>query len=152
MATTYKADNYSEPFPALPFPNVLIRHFKFTQTAAFVIEDVVSLVPIQALTGLVLDSFFINVPDLDTGGTPAITLDLGFNGTNKEDDLVDGSTVGQAAGIIDAADAVAAALPLSITEDCILQLHVDAAPQTGTDDAVIKGWMMYHYMSQAIVL
>jgi hypothetical protein len=153
MATTYKADNYSDPMPSLPDPLAHKRVFKFTLGAAFVIEDIVSLCPLQALSGLVLLDYYIDVPDLDTGATPTITLDLGFDGTNEEDDLVDGSTVGQAAGKISMdGDGVAGAMPKTLTTDKVLQLHVDAAPQTGATTGTIKGWLEYLFYSRAITL
>lgn len=153
MATTYKADNYSDPFETSPLPHAIVRPFLFTLSAAFVIEDVIQLVPIQALSGVVLLEYYIDVPDLDSNGTPLITLDLGFDGTNEEDDLVDGATVGQAVGkITPAVNGVAGAMPKTLTTDKILQLHVDAAPATGATTGVIKGWLSYVYYGRTIVL
>lgn len=152
MATTYKADNYSDPWETSPL-HVLVRPLKYTLTAAFEIEDLILLAPIQALSGIVLLEYYLDVPDLDTNGTPLITLDLGFDGTNAEDDLVDGSTVGQSAGKISTdGDGVAGAMPKTLTADKILQLHVDAAPATGATTGVIKGWLSYMYYGRAIVL
>lgn len=153
MASTFKADNYSDPFETSPLPHAIVRPFKYTVGAALVIEDVILLVPIQALTGIVLLEYYIDIPDLDTHGTPTLTFDLGFDGTNEEDDLVDGATVGQAVGkLTPAGNGVAGAMPKTLTSDKILQLHADAAPATGATSGTIKGWLSYVYYGHSIVL
>lgn len=151
MASTFYADNYYDPMPSGPLAVPLVRVFKYTIGAAFVINDLINLCKLQALTGLVLKSYYIDVPDLDAGATPAITLDLGF--TSAAADLIAAATVGQAAGkLTPAVNGVAGAVPVTKTADTNLQLLIHAAPQTGATSGTIKGWVEYFYYGPAITL
>lgn len=147
----YKADNYSDPFPSHPSPHLHIRHFKFTVSTALALNDTIKLTPILALSGLVLDGYYIDLPDLDTGGTPALALHLGDNTTAAK--FVSASTKGRSPGVLTpSVDGVAGAIPASYTSDNDLLMTVSAGPATGATDVVIKGWMAYHYPAVAITL
>ena len=153
MATTYKADNYAQPMPAVPAAGISVKRvFKFTVAAAFVINDIVKLCPIKAGSGIILDDYYIDVPDLDTNGAPAIKLDLGDNDTAAK--FIAASTVGQAAGLLvpTSTGAVAAALPVKYTADNDFALKINTAPATGATSVSIKGWLSYHNIGVASII
>lgn len=152
MATTYKADNYGDPFPTIAHACVALkREFLFTVGTALIINDLIKLCPIKAVLPVVIDDYYIDLPDLDTGGTPANKLDLGDNTT--DDVFVAASTKGQAAAIITASvDGTKGVIPKLYSADNDFALHVDTAPQTGATAVKIRGWMEYHMVGIASLL
>jgi len=154
MATTFKSDNFWVPMPTCPGVGIaLFRDFTFTFAAAFVINDVVQLFKFPAKGApICFDAFFIDVPDLDSSGSPAVTLALGDEDTVTQFVLQSAHTVGQSAGFLASEGAVAnggaalGSMPVIYTSDKTLALKVIAAPTTGVASGVIKGWAMYHYI------
>lgn len=147
MATTYYAANYYDPFPTIPGPSIMMaREFYFAVSVALVINDIIKLSPIVAFQPLIIDDYFIDLPDLDTGGTPALQLDLGDNTT--DDLFVAATTKGQsAAKLTPAVDGASGALPREYTSSNDFALHVDTAPQTGATGVAIRGWLKFHGLS-----
>lgn len=153
MATTYYADNYRDPIPSLPNPTLLVREFVYTIAAAFVINDVVKLAPLQSLTGLVLTSFEIDVPALDS--STGIVSAVGDNTTAAK--YITGSTVGRSAagGKIShlGTGVVLAGMPGRYTADNDLAFKVTtAATGTASTSGTFKGWCSYFYQGRALVL
>jgi len=144
MATTYLADNWSAPAIVCPFEGIeMVREFKYTLTAAFVINDLIKLAPIPAsAAGILLTSYFIDLPDLDSGGTPTFTCDLGDLDSAAR--FVAAATTGQAAGYLTpSGNGVAASLPFKYTAANALVLKVHAAAQTAPTSGVIRGFAKY---------
>lgn len=153
MATVYKADNYAHPMPSCPGVGVtLTREFLYTVTAAFIINDTIKLCPIPGEGDVVVSEWFLDIPDLDSGGTPTFKLDLGDTDTAAK--FVSANTTGQSAGFLHstASGAVAASTPVEYTAAKDLILKVNTAPQTGATSGVIQGFMRYHYVGIASVL
>lgn len=149
MATVYLADNYSQPMPTAGFAGIqMVRDFLFTVSTAFVINDTVKLCQIPGISGIVVDNWFLSMPDLDTHTTPLVRVQLGdtdtadkfmaaYDATSTADDL--------AAKI----NGVVAILPVSYSANKDLILKVSTAPATGATGVVIKGQLYYHEIGPA---
>jgi hypothetical protein len=77
--------------------------------------------------GATLLDVILDVTDLDTGGSPSITLDVGTAAAAQA--FIAASTIGQTGGRARAA--VIGALPVVMTADTTLQVKVNAGPATG---------------------
>jgi hypothetical protein len=153
MASTYLADNYRDPMPADPSPMQLVRFFRYTMvTAGFIINDVVKLGPIKALTGCYLMDFYIDVPALDT--STGVIFAVGDNTTAAK--YITGSIVGRssAGGKITSTSTgvVLAGMPATYTADNDFALKVTTAPTTTTTSGIFKGWYEYYYYGTALTL
>lgn len=130
-------------------PEEIVLPFSYALAAALVVNDVIGLqklAPRHVLTDL-----FVSVPDLDTNGAPAIVLDIGLweddsdaSGTiptvANADTIVDGSTAGQAGGLITAPN-VATFLTEAISNATrIIGMLVAVAPATGATSGTIAGY------------
>lgn len=145
MASTLYSDNYrSSPAYSASMAGLKIcREFKFTITAAFVINDVLKMAPIPA--GVILDDFFVDVPDLDT--STGVTLDYGDNDTANL--FINASTVGQSAGKVNGmVTAIAAKLPKKYSAANSFNVKVSAAASgTAATSGSFIGYIEYHYYS-----
>lgn len=134
MATTYTS-NYAAPgyFAAghgcgndLKFATG-----SYALTGALVVNDVIQMVKVPA-GATVLDVLLV-AGDLDTGGSPALTLHVGYGG--DPDYWVVSSTVGQAGGLARAS--AATAVPLTFTAEDTIDVLVAVAPATGATTGTI---------------
>jgi hypothetical protein len=157
MATyTARPAESSYPVKTRPVSGIVIQPFTYAVATALAENDVVELckVPVNAL----ITDFYLNVPDLDTHATPTIELDVGLTkATSGEDNVdvdgfVDGSSVGQSAGIIDLQDKNGTlAFPYLCTGDVApydgvhskFSITVSAAVATGATSVTIRGWLQY---------
>lgn len=143
MATTYKSDYVTNGYP-VPTPMngaVVAVKASFTQTAAFVINDVIEMVNVPngyQVTDVILDS-----DDLDTNVSPAIVMDVGDATTSGA--YISGSTIGQGGGIARAAvTAYTDNTPYAIATSggnagtTTIQVKVTTAPATGTTTKTIR--------------
>ena len=154
MATVYRADNYKDPMPANPGVGVtLTREFEFLVGTAFVVNDTVKLMPLAKGLAIVLQEWFLDVPDLDTNGSPTIALQLGDNDSAAK--FLAANTVGQTGGLRDSMeDGVAGSLPVSYAAgaDKDLVLKVSTAPATGATAVTIRGFARYHFSGIAPIV
>ena len=111
----------------------------YTLTAALAINDVIQSPPLPK--GAVVYDVMLAVTDLDTNGTPTITLDVGYGG--DVDYFIAASTVGQAGGVA-RASAVTAATPLSLTVNDTIDVLVKAGPATGATSGTVT--LVVHYV------
>lgn len=142
MATTRYADNYYTPVPQHSLVGVSVRReFLLTLAAAIVINDLFKLG--QLPPGVMLTDFYIDVPDVDAGGTAFICA-VGDNTTAGK--FITGSVIGQAAGIIRGGQTgfVAAGLPAKYTALNDLVLKCTTAPTTTATTGIFQGWYEYH--------
>ena len=154
MATVYLADNYSTPWPDVSNSAGLVtRPFAFTIAAALVINDTIKLTILPGIMGICFVDFDIEIPDVDTGESPAVTWDVGDSISATR--FVSGSTVGQSAGRIYSAapsgGAIIGSLPCNYNpngaaanhgnDDLILKVHT--APATSVTSGKIIGWARY---------
>ena len=155
IATLYKSGEVEGNSAYTHHPGgMFIRKTVYT-SLAFAVNDVVQLVDVFA--GECLHAVILETTDIDTNGSPAIVLDLGYGNSDTEtvstsDDIIDGSTIGQAGGIAlanawgadeDGGTAFAAG-PLEFTSDDTIDLHVQVAPATGAAGTVT----FYAYLSK----
>ncbi|MDH2239074.1 hypothetical protein N5K27_22455 [Pigmentiphaga sp. GD03639] len=132
MATTYKAARAHGP--AVP-PGVgdgqalKAASVVFDLGAALVVNDVIEGPTLQR-GSTVLDVILV-ATDLDTGGSPAIALDVGP--TSNPDAFIDGSTVGQAGGVARGASA-----PVTLTGNEPINVTVATGPATGATTGKIS--------------
>ena len=142
IATLYKSGEVDGNSSYTHHPaGMFVRKTVYT-SPVFVVNDVVQLVDI--LAGETLHGVILKSTDIDTNGSPAIVLDLGYGNSTTEtastsDDIIDGSTIGQAAGLAlanawgtdeDGGTSFAAG-PLDFSSDDTIDLHVIVAPATG---------------------
>ena len=142
IATLYKSGEVEGNSAYTHHPaGMFVRKTVYT-SPAFAVNDVVQLVDI--LAGETLHGVILKSTDIDTGGSPAIVLDLGYGNSttataSTSDDIIDGSTIGQGSGLAlanawgsdeDGGTSFAAG-PLDFSSDDTIDLHVQVAPATG---------------------
>lgn len=103
----------------------------FSLAAALVINDVIQS-PVIPKGATILDVTVVTT-DLDTNGTPLITLDVGYG--VDPDYFVAASTTGQTGGVI--RPTAATAVPLTLTTNDTIDVLVKAAPATGATTGTI---------------
>jgi hypothetical protein len=133
---TSKCAAGQKPVPSLisGLPGVLL--YEFLTTASLAAGDIIDLGPLPANVAP-LDVMLVT-DDLDTNGTPTITLSVGLLNAGKTDlnggtneTWITASTVGQAGGIARATTAAVYLLGAS-TSERRLGIKVVAAAATGT--------------------
>jgi hypothetical protein len=92
--------------------------------------DVIQMIPVRK--GTTVLGLWLSAEDLDTNGTPTISLDVGDGG--DVDRFIDGSTVGQTGGVAVIGSGVAAAVtdgfPYAYTADDTIDVLLAAAAAT----------------------
>lgn len=100
---------------------------QYALTAALALNDVIRMLTVPA--GCIIADAVLVADDLDTGGAPAITLDVGIAGADT-DQLFAASTVAQAGGVVRPTIATAFR-DAATTADRTVQVLVKAGPATG---------------------
>ena len=118
---------------------VYVREAVYTLTAALAAADIVQMLPV-APGERVIDLHLV-VEDLDTGGSPAIVLDVGDG--DDADRYIDGTTVGQTGGFAAyasgvASDAAAIAINKLYTAADTIDVTVATGPHTGATTGTIR--------------
>ncbi len=103
----------------------------YSITAALAANDIIQSPVIQA--GSVVTDVMVVVSDLDTNGTPTITLDVGYG--DDPDYFIAASTVGQAGGVARAS--AVTALPLVLAANDTIDVTVKAGPATGATTGTV---------------
>jgi hypothetical protein len=109
----------------------------YAVTAALVVNDVIEMIPVPA--GAVITRVTLGATDLDTGGSPAIVLDVG-DGTTT-DRLIDGATVGQAGG--SSSSLTSTAFGYTYASADTIDVKVQVAPETGATSGTISLLVAY---------
>ena len=143
---TFTSDMVSGNQSFKPFPsgNVGVRKGKITISAAPNAADVYQMVDVFA--GETVYGVMLTAPDLDTGGSPAIVLDVGYGGAANS--MIDGSTIGQAGGtasslaIGNATHGSTATAPVAFTADVTIDVTVATAPQTGATSGTLTMYLI----------
>ena len=158
IATLYKSGEVEGNSAYTHHPGGMFVRKTVYSSPVFVVNDVVQLVDVFA--GECLHAVRIKSTDIDTNGSPAIVLEVGYGNSTTEtastsDDIIDGSVIGQA-GVVgtdalasvfsrdDDAGTAFAAGPLEFTSDDTIDLHVQVAPATG----VVGTITFYAYLSK----
>ena len=144
--STYLADNYTDPMPEVSSVGVTVcREFLFTVATALALNDIIKLCPFAKGMAVVLTDWFIDFPDLDSGGT-AIRVQFGDSST--ADKFLAASDIGTAAvKRYMKADGVAQSVPVEYAAgaDKDLRLTVSTGPTGGATGVAIRGWVKYHF-------
>lgn len=134
MATTYTTTEYDKGSKTAK--NVLgsqTVYDRFTQSAAFVINDVVRSVFIPK-NAVILDGWVL-AEDFDTHSTPLITVTLRINDGSTQKNFCTAETIAQGGGIARADLAYGNAVGYEVGSSLFfLELLIAAAPATGTTD------------------
>lgn len=148
MATTYKSDYITNGYPVPTPMNGAVASVtaRYTQAAAYVINDVIQMVAIP--NGYQVTEVILDADQLDTNGSPLITLSVGDATTVAA--YITASTIGQTGGIARASTkAYMDNTPVAIATSggnpgtTIVQVKVIAAPATGTTTAKIRLTVFY---------
>ena len=115
-----------------------VNEGKYSLLAALVINDTIGLCKLPA--GHVPVDFILDSDDLDTNGTPLITLSAGIVGGDT-DAFFSTNDVAKAGGIA-RMDALAGRRLAPTNTERVVGLLVVAAPATGTASGVIKGTLI----------
>ena len=124
-----------------PFPQgqVGVRSATYSLTAALAAADIVQMVDV--FKGETVLGIMLTTTDLDTNGSPAIVLDVGYGGAANS--LIDGATVGQAGGtassfaIGNATHGSTATAPVTFAADDTIDVTVATGPGTGAATGTI---------------
>lgn len=110
---------------------VVTEIYSVALTTALALNDIITGPNIPA--GCFLDNVKIDVGQLDSNGSPLITLDVGISGTAQK--FLAASTVAQAGGIAGAA--VAGTVGYSPTTDTAVLVKVHAAAATAKAGTIV---------------
>jgi hypothetical protein len=140
MATAYTAAAANRPaISSSEAGEHIAQTGVFDLSAAFVINDTVDMCKLPA--GMVVDDLILSTDDLDSGGSPAIVVDVGLydnvGSTSSQAAFISGSNVAQAGGV--ARLAVAAGRKIApVDYDRYIRVKVTTAPATGATSGKIK--------------
>ena len=138
IATLLKCGNVesNSGYKGFPQGQMFVRKAVIS-VPALALNDVIQVFDVSS--GETLHGFRLVSTDLDTNGSPAIVLDVGYGNSDSatvstSDDIIDGSTVAQGGGI-----ALVSSLssdddsiePLEFSSDDTIDIHVQVAPATG---------------------
>lgn len=139
MATTFYSADCSTGSGIQPRAglSLVTKSGTYDLTAALVINDLIHMVKIP--TGATVLDIILDVPDLDTNGSPAITLSVGYTGALEA--FISQSTVGQAGGI--AKLSVVGGSQKAFTAGDTIQISATAAPATGAATGTLKLTVIY---------
>jgi hypothetical protein len=138
MATTYSSSAVASTVQAKTELGVNIVKGSYALTGALVVNDVIKMVKVPS--GAIIHSIFVGVPDLDSDGTPAVTLSVG-DGDSASRFVLD-STVGQATGVI-VGPSVAGGVGYAYTADDTIDIKVTTAPDTSATTGTITMTVAY---------
>ena len=138
IATLRKSGNVESNSAFKGFPEGQMFTRKATiSTPVLVLNDVIQALNVYA--GETLHALRVVSTDLDTAGSPAIVLDIGYGNSTtatgaNSTAIKDGSTIAQGGGIelFSALSADDDAIePIEFTADTTIDIHVQVAPGTG---------------------
>lgn len=110
----------------------VVVYATYALTAALALNDIIQMVPVPS--GATITGVTIGATDLDTGGSPAIVLDVGDG--SDTDRFIDGATVGQAGG--SSSTLAVAGFGYTYTSDDTVDVLVQVAPATGATSGTIS--------------
>jgi len=125
--------NGNQPRTAGSAGNTKTMYASYSLTAALALNDVIDMFKVPA--GARITGVTLKTSDLDTGGSPAIVLDVGDSGDT--DRLIDGATVGQAGGTSSALVSSTGQF-YQYTAETMISVLVQAAPATGATTGTVE--------------
>ena len=136
--TATKAINGNSTYYSADAGDVLTAYSKYSITAALVINDVIQMLRLPA--GARVIGTTLKTADLDTNGSPTITLDVGDTG--DVDRLIAAATVGQAGGASTSLVSSTGQF-YQYTTETVISVLVKAAPATGATSGDIELAVQY---------
>ena len=134
---TYKSEKAAATVSARAGLGVVSATAKFSLSAALALNDVMEMVKVPA--GATVLDVILHTDDLDTNGTPTITLDVG-DGADA-DYFLSASQVARTGGVA-RADA-ATFKPKTYVAEGLIQVTVSAAPATGATSGDVELTVLY---------
>lgn len=147
--TAYRSDqagSFQPPLTANRAGEDIVAHFEFLVSTALADEDIVGLAILPAQH--IMTDVLVDVPDLDTNGTPTIDTEFGlFQDVDAltavdSDAYIANSTAGQAAAL-KRMDVVAGLAIASSNSNQVFGMRVETVPATGATAVTIRGWIKY---------
>lgn len=140
MATAYRANAADRPsISSSEAGEHIAQTGIYDLTAALVVNDTIDMCKLPA--GMTIDDLIISTDDLDTGGTPAIVLDVGLyddiGSTSSQTAFITGSTIAQVGGVARLANFAGRKIT-PVDYDRYIRLKVTTAPATGAVSGRIK--------------
>lgn len=115
---------------------------KYSLAAALAAADVIQMVKVPA--GAIVYDVWVKTPDLDTGGSPAITFTVGDGG--DPDRYITSTAAGTAAALTRMNAPTAAVATSAYTTDDTIDITIDTGPATGATTGDI--YLMCRYGTQ----
>lgn len=151
MANTYNTTQETAGITPVYGPGAFMMTFSLAvPSAGFGLNDVVNLVQIPANCALI--DFFIDLPQLDSNGAPAITIDIGDGGSAQRfvaaSPQFGRSTTStilspEAASAVGNGGWVQGSLPRKYTAADNLKMKIHAAPATAVTTGTITGYALF---------
>ena len=128
-ATTANGPIYTQGMAGTP----LVAFASYSVTAALALNDVIQMLKLPPRARVI--GVALQTTDLDTGGSPAIVLDVGDTGDT--DRLIDGATTGQSGGI-NTTIVASTGFGYQYTAETTISVLVQVAPATGATSGTIN--------------
>lgn len=138
MASTLYAAAVGTTIVPKTASDTIVVQGSYELSAALVINDVIQMVKIPK--NAVVDEVILGTDDLDTGGSPAIVLEVGDSGDT--DRYIAASTVAQAGGVVRLG--TVDGMGYTYTAETTIDIKVPTAPATGTTTGTLKLTVIYH--------
>lgn len=140
MATAYRANAADRPaISSSEAGEHIAQTGVYDLTAALVVNDTIDMCKLPA--GMVVDDLIVSTDDLDTGGSPAVVLDIGLyddvGATSSQTAFITGTTIGQAGGVARLTNAAGRKIA-PVDYDRYIRVKVTTAPATGAASGKIK--------------
>lgn len=138
MAETFTSAQVATSVVPKTFGDTISVPGTYELTKALVINDVIQMVKIPK--NAVVDEVILGTDDLDSHGTPTITLSVG-DGTTVNRYITE-STVGQGGGLVRLSNVDG--MGYTYTAEDTIDVKVIAAPATGATSGTISLTVIYH--------
>lgn len=137
MASTYYADKVASTVMARGGVGLTAVYSSYALTGALVVNDVIQMCKVPE-NATVLD-IILDVPDLDTGTSPAIALSVGDGDSATR--YLSSATTGQSGGI--ARITVAGSSQTNYSAADTIDIKVSTGPSTGATTGTLKLAVLY---------
>lgn len=139
MASTFTSPQVAAGVqPIVPVGNVeTVAYGEYALTGALVVNDVIQIVRVPA--GAIITGGFLAVDDLDTNGTPLITMQVGDGGSAPR--FLASNTKPQTGGV--AYFDAQAGFGFTYTVDDTIDVTVNTAPATGATTGTVRVGVRY---------
>lgn len=131
--TATMAQRGNSAYTAGPAGQEYTAYSSYSLTGALALNDVVEMLRVPA--GARITRATLKTSDLDTGGSPAVVLDVGD--ASDTDRIIDGATVGQAGGTTSSVVSSTGQF-YRYTSETVISVLVQVAPATAATTGTIE--------------